>query len=170
MALLNNKVFDLKSTNNDFLNLSLTQYNQALQERKEAWVNSTHLPEGVKTDLRNADHVKPEKTDPAGTRLSMLAPQEARALEEHNQMLRDQLLIRSLQGPSGFQPRGRARSRGGNNSNRGRGYQGNQRFNSYQNSGARGRGRGSGRGNFRPRGRQGNQQPFSEPQSFKKQD
>ena len=87
MTLLNKTVFDLKSTNNDFLNLSLTQYNQALQDRKEAWVNSTHLPVGVKNELKNADHVQPEKTDPAETRLSMLADREVKFLEEHNQIL-----------------------------------------------------------------------------------
>ena len=48
MTLLNKTVFDLKSTNNNFLKLSLAQYNHALQDRKEAWVNSTHLPIGVK--------------------------------------------------------------------------------------------------------------------------
>ena len=103
----------------------------------------------------------------------MLAQQEVKALEEHHQMLRDQIMIRSMQGPSGFHPRsdrGKPRNKIGNNSNRGRGYQGNQGYNNYKNSGARGSVRGANRGNVRPRGQQGNQQPFSEPQSQKKQD
>ena len=170
MALLNNSVFDVKSTNNDLLNLSLAQYNKALDDRREAWINSTHLPQGVNNYLKHSDNVKPVLTDPGETRLSMLAQQEVKALDEHHQMLRDQIMIRSLQGPSGFNPRGKQNNKRGNNSNRGRGYQGNQGFNNYQNSGARGRGRGANRGNFRPRGRQGNQQPFSEPQSQNKQD
>ena len=57
MALLNNSVFDVKSTNNDLLNLSLAQYNKALDDRREAWIKSTHLPQGVKNDLKNSDHV-----------------------------------------------------------------------------------------------------------------
>ena len=151
--------------------MSLAQYNKALDDRREAWVNSTHLPQSVKNDLKNADHTKPELSDPRDTRLPMLAQQEVRALKEHHQMLRDQVMLRSMQGTSGFQPRSeRGKPRDGkrcNNSGRGTGYQG---YNNYQNSGARGRGSNRGRSNYRPRGRQGNQQPFSEPQSQKKQD
>ena len=123
----------------------------------------------MKNELKNSDHVQPQRNAPAESRLSML-----RDTEEHNQMLGDQLLMKSLQGQSGFQsgfqPRGRARSMG--NNYRGRGYQGNQRFDTYQSSGPRGRGRGRApsRGYSRPRGRGGFQQPFSEPQSFKKQE
>ena len=107
LTLLNKTVFDLKSTNNDYLKLSLAQYNQALQNRKEAWVNSTHLPIGVKNELKAADDVQPKKSDPAETRLSMLADTEVKFLQEHNQILRDQLLMRSMQSSSsGFQPRG----------------------------------------------------------------
>ena len=52
IALLNNTVFDIKSTNNDLLNLSLAQYNKALDDRRDVWINSTHLPNGVKNELK----------------------------------------------------------------------------------------------------------------------
>ena len=102
MTLLNNLVFDVKSTNNDLLNLSLAQYNEALDDRREDWIHSTHLPQGVKNDLKNVDHVKPELSDPGETRLSTLAQQEVKALKEHHQMLRHQIMILSIQGPSTY--------------------------------------------------------------------
>ena len=176
MTLLNKTIFDLKSTNNDYLKLSLAQYNQALQSRKEAWVNSTHLPIGVKNELKAADDVQPKKSDPPETRLSMIGDTEVKFLQEHNQILKDQLLMKSMQAAAGYQPRGRGRARG-NTRGTGRGYQGyqsyqGQRFDNYQSSGPRGRarGRGQGRGYSRPRGRGGFQQPFSDPQSQHKKE
>ena len=38
MALMANTVYDLKSTNNDLLKVSVGQYNQSLDNRREAWV------------------------------------------------------------------------------------------------------------------------------------
>ena len=102
---MTNTVFDIKSTNNDFLNLSLSQYNKSLTDRRDAWIDSTHLPIGVKRELKMGDHVSPQLTDEADTRLSMLGQQEVRALEEHHQILRDQIMFKSLQGPQGFRPK-----------------------------------------------------------------
>ena len=112
MTLMDKTIFDLKSTNNDYLKLSLAQYNQALNSRKEAWVNSTSLPQGVKNELKAADNAQPKRTDPPETRLSMLGETEVRFLQEHNQMLRDQLLMKSMQAAAGYQHRGRSKARG----------------------------------------------------------
>ena len=56
MALMNNTVFDLKSTNTDLLKVSVRHYNQSLDSRREAWVHSTQLPQGIKKDLKSAAH------------------------------------------------------------------------------------------------------------------
>ena len=48
MALMSNIVYNLKSTNNDLLKVSLAQYNQALDDRREDWVNVVQLPTGIK--------------------------------------------------------------------------------------------------------------------------
>ena len=172
MTLLDKTVFDLKSTNNDFLKMSLAQYNQALQSRKEAWINSTYLPQGVKSELKAADSVQPKRTDPPDTRLAMLGETEVRFLQEHNQVLKDQLLMKSMQAAAGYQPRGRSRARGRSRGN-GRGYQNQSQIwdNFSYAPRSRGRGRGSGRGRYsRPRGRGGSQQPFSDPQSYNKKE
>ena len=109
----------------------------------------------------------------------MLADQEVRILQEHYQMQRDQALVRSLPSQqSGFNPqtaRGvnqrQRKSRG-----RGRGYQGTQQsqgFNDYYqdfHQSYRGRAPHRGRGNFRAQSRRGQNQPFSESQSKPKQD
>ena len=173
MTLLDKAVFDLKSTNNDFLKMSLAQYNQALQSRKEAWINASYLPQGVKNELKAADNVQPKRTDPPETRLSMLGETEVKFLQEHHQIIKDQLLMKSMQAAAGYHPRGRSRARGNNRGN-GRGYQnqsqGWDNFNSYAPR-SRGRGRGPGRGGCsRPRGRGGPQQPFSGPQSYNKKE
>ena len=187
MTLLNNTVYDMKSSNNDFLNLSLNQYNKSLSDRRDAWVDSTNLAAGVKKELKSSEHVSPQLTDQPDTRICMLGSVETKALEEHQQILKDQFLLNSWQNVQGFRPnnqRGQFNRRG--NQGRGsQGYQGNygNQRNSYQNQGngyhnqansrnnsGRGRGRGNNRGNFRPRGDQDNKQPFSESKSLDKVD
>ena len=110
-------------------------------------------------------------SDQVDTRLSRLGTQEIKALEEHQQILRDQVMFRSMQGPQGFRPKNQRGKQFNKKGNQGRGYQANSfnQGNSYQNSG-RGRGRGNDRANYRPRARQNNQQPSPEAPSLKKFD
>ena len=77
------------------------QYNQSLDNRREAWVNTAQLPQGIKKDLKSGDHVKPSHTDTHLQPLSPLAQNEVTILEEHQQMLRDQALLgRALNMPT----------------------------------------------------------------------
>ena len=83
-----------KSTKNDFLQVSLLQYNQALDDIRDAWVTSANLPVGVKKELKSADHTQPGLSDKTNTKLPMLADQEIQILQEHQQMLKDQTFLR----------------------------------------------------------------------------
>ena len=138
------------------------QYNQALDDGREAWVNSAQLPQGIKKDLKNAAHAKPVLGDLAHDRLPMLAQQEVNILDEHHQMLRDQAMFRSY--PDRDKPRN---NRGGKHGG-GRGY--NQGCNQDFNRSSGYRGRGQNRvgyiGGYRGRGR--HVQLFSDTQFQKK--
>ena len=104
LALMNNTVFDMKSTNSDLLHLSVSQYNKALTDRRNAWVESTHLALGVKRELIRSDLVSPQLTDQAGIRLSMWGTQDLEALEEHYQILLEKGLSEGLQDAQNIPP------------------------------------------------------------------
>ena len=48
MTVLTNTVYDLKSTSNDLLKVSTGHYQSSMDSRREAWVNSAQLPQGIK--------------------------------------------------------------------------------------------------------------------------
>ena len=180
---MTNSVYDLKSTNNDLLKVSVGLYNQSLDSRREAWVNIAQLPPAMKKELKTGYHVKPTQNDPQGQPLSILAQNEVNILEEHQTMLKDQAWLGRSLNQATFVPRpdrGRpANRRGGRGQgfNQNQGYQGfNQGYNQGFNPNYRGnRGRGSSRGyrgNTRGRGQfnQPQQQPFLEAQPRAKKD
>ena len=81
MTLMTNTVFDLKSTSNDLLKVSAGHYRASLDSRREAWVNSTQLPQGIKNELKSGKHVQPTSLDTHEQPLSMLGQNEITILE-----------------------------------------------------------------------------------------
>ena len=184
MALMSNAIYDMKSTNNDLLQLSVGQYKSSLDQRKEAWVNSARLPIGLKRELKQSNHVKPHQANPHDQPLAMLDENAIKMLDDQQQMLRDQAVMgRSFNDQSFPQNSGQKQDRGRPVGRRGGGRGHNQQpqhsqynsYNSYrgnrggyrgQNPRAGYRGTQRGRGNFN----QPQPQPFSDTQSRTKRD
>ena len=179
MTVLTNTVYDLKSTSNDLLKVSTGHYQFGLDSRREAWVNSARLPQGVKSELKSGKHVKPTALDTHDKPLDMFTTDQIAILEDHQQLQRDQALLgRSLatytnvQGPNRGRSTGRRNDRGGQSFNPQRQQSHGQNFrgNSYRGRNPRGGYRGNnyrGRGNSQPQ-TQPQPQPFSDASSRKK--
>ena len=178
MTVMTNTVFDLKSTSNDLLKVSTSNYKASIYSRREAWVNSTRLPQGIKNELKASRHVPPTALDTHEQPLAMLAPNEVKILEDYQRLLRDQALLGRSLAPATFvqrPDRGRPTSRRGgmghhqslNSPQNFQGYGQNFRGNSYRGRNPRGY-----RGNNRGRAghNQPHTQPFSEASSKKKFD
>lgn len=157
MAMLKQTNFDIKSSNNDIMKVALSQYQGALESRREAWFDEANLPTGIRNELRKSEYVVPKETDTQAKVISMLSPQAVLTLEEHQQYVRDKALLDLSSRGRG---RGAYRGRGGNRGGRGRGrFQGNRP--QHSNRGFyRGGFKGGYRGGFKGK-RSAGKQPFS---------
>lgn len=143
--LMSTAIFDIKSTNNDFLKATLYQYQSAVQNKREAWLAASTVQLGNEKELKLTDFPQTSTSDPAEP-LGVFGSKGLNVIKNYYQFQKDL----SLTGARFQSPQHPWLHQGGR---RGRGGRANQSF--------RGRGRGfAERGNhFRGRGRRG-QQPF----------
>ena len=156
LQLMNQTLFDIKSSNNDLMKMSLGQYNQSLTDRREAWLTATDLPIGLVQELKDSDQTFNLSSDQKGP-LQMFNQQDINMLKDYNAAEKDLAIVRACNvrananrgrgrgQQSRFRPFGRGAS-----SSIGRGYEHQQP--SFQSNRARGRGRSS-----RPRGQRQSQ-------------
>ena len=83
LQLMNQTLFDIKSSNNDLMKQSMIQYNQSLFDRREAWLTATNLPPRMVQELKDSNLVVPSMNDKPGT-LSLFDQESVASLREFN--------------------------------------------------------------------------------------
>jgi hypothetical protein len=180
VRLLNKTIFDVQSTNADLVKSSMFQYQKALVDRRNAWVNSATMLKGTAAELKRADFPRPSHQD-LPKKLEMFGEEGMSIVRENDQIQQQASLhYRNYQGPThtwvpsmGGPNRYRSDFRGGygfrnqgHGQRRGFGHGGQpQNVRGHNN-------RRRPQGERRPsnRGNRGNRQPFSQtPASYKKQ-
>ena len=152
LHLMNQTLFDIKSSNNDLMKMSLGQYNQSMTDRKEAWLTATDLPPGLIQELKDSDHTVSTISDQKGS-LKMFTDQDIQMLKEYNVSEKETAIVRACNVRAQSQRgRGRGQQTRSRPYNRGASTSAVRGFHlqpSFQVPRARGRGRSS-----RPRGQQ----------------
>jgi hypothetical protein len=85
IRLMNNTVFDVKSTNSDLARGALYQYQSSLFDRRAAWLSASMVLKGTAAELRGADFPRPSQSDEIG-RLSMFGPQGSQVMKEYDEL------------------------------------------------------------------------------------
>jgi hypothetical protein len=85
IRLMNNTVFDVKSTNSDLALGALFQYQSSLFDRRAAWLSASMVLKGTAAELRGADFPRPSQSDEVG-RLSMFGPQGSQVMKEYDEL------------------------------------------------------------------------------------
>ena len=152
LNLMRQTLFDLKSSNNDLLQLALGQYNDSLMQHRNAWLGATQLPLALVNQLKVSDMPQPKPTDGKG-QLDMFTQDQVDLIKKHTDAKKDsaiiQLCTQRARGRGRAQGRPRTSYRGGVS----RGFV----PQSHPQVGPQPRGRGRGR-SFRSRG---NSQSFA---------
>ena len=94
LQLMNQTLFDLKSSNNDLMKMSLGQYNQSMTDRREAWLAATDLPIGMIQELRDADQTYSQISDHKGP-LKMFNESDIQMLKDFNAAEKDIAIVRA---------------------------------------------------------------------------
>ena len=144
LHIMNQTLFDLKSSNNDLMKMSLGQYNQSMTDRREAWLAATDLPIGMVQELRDSNHTYSNMSDQKGP-LKMFSDTDIQMLKDFNAAEKDMAIVRACNIRAqanrgrgrGQQSRSRPFSRGASSAV-GRGY---EQQPSFQYNRPRGRGR-----------------------------
>ena len=155
LRLMKQTMFDIKSSNNDLLQLALGQYNDSMLQRRNAWLSATTLPASVVNQLKSSSMAKPDPSNESG-QLPMFEQRHLDSIKTHSDSQKDSAIIKLCTQRSQVRGRGQGRSRPSSRGGSSRGYipHNQQQQSSYNQP--RGRGRG------RPfRGRGNSQQPFS---------
>ena len=157
LALMKQTMFDLKSSNNDLLQLALGQYNESLLKRREAWLSATQLPNTVVNDLKSSSMATPHAYDSKG-QLPMFHQDKLDSIKVHTAAQKDSAIIKLCSQRSQSRGRAQGRSRPSYRGGMSRGFVPQvQQHSAYDRPRGRGRGRSS-------RGRGNNQQPFQKEQ------
>ena len=107
LNLMKQTLFDLKSSNNDLLQLALGQYNEAMIQRRNAWLGATQLPPTLVAQLKNSDMAQPKPEDQQG-QLDMFSQNQLNSIKQHTDAKKDSAIIQLCS----QRARGRARAPG----------------------------------------------------------
>ena len=91
--LMKQTVDDMKSSSNDLLQIALSQYTGSLNARRDAWLAAAQVPQALRNEVKNSDHVQPSEFDEKAKKLSLLGPEATQCLTEYIQIKKDSLLL-----------------------------------------------------------------------------
>ena len=92
LNLMKQTLFDLKSSNNDLLQLALGQYNESMLQRRNAWLGATQLPSTLVAQLKDSDMAKPKPEDQEG-QLPMFSQKQLDSIKQHTDARKDSAII-----------------------------------------------------------------------------
>jgi hypothetical protein len=161
IQLLNATVFDISSTNADFLKSAIAQYQSALINKREAWISSAGVQPGAAKELRTMDFPKPAEAAGSASpqTMGLFGPIGSSVLGEYYTYQRESHLMgnRFFTPANNWYNRRNRQQRSDFQGYRGRG---NRSFNDNYNSRGRGGRGGQGRGGRPSRRRGQGGQPF----------
>ena len=116
LNLMKQTLYDLKSSNNDLLQLALGQYNEAMLQRRNAWLGATQLPPTLVSQLKNSHMAQPKPDDEQG-QLVMFNQKDLDSIKQHTDAKKDTAIInlcsQRARGRGRSQSRPRTSFRGG---------------------------------------------------------